>query len=48
MSKTKGPKIYKVKCTRCGYEWIPRTLKPKVCAKCRSPYWDKPRIRKPK
>lgn len=31
-------------CTRCGYEWQGRTeADPMVCAKCKSPYWDKPR-----
>ena len=33
------------KCTRCQYEWIPRgKTKPKFCARCNSPYWDRPRI----
>lgn len=32
------------KCLRCGHTWIPRTNnKPKVCANCKSPYWDRPR-----
>ena len=35
-------------CNRCGHTWIPRTLKPKYCAKCHSPYWNKPRMRKQK
>jgi len=31
-------------CERCGHEWITRNLKkPKVCPKCKSPYWDTPR-----
>ena len=32
------------KCYRCGHEWKP-TLKilPKVCPKCKSPYWDRPK-----
>jgi hypothetical protein len=34
----------KLKCLRCGHEWIPRRpIKPKVCPKCTSPYWDKPK-----
>ncbi len=38
------PIIHHLKCTRCGHTWFPRsTAKPKNCAKCRSPYWDKPR-----
>jgi predicted Zn-ribbon and HTH transcriptional regulator len=33
-------------CERCGHIWIPRAgLKPRVCPKCKSPYWDKPRRR---
>jgi hypothetical protein len=32
------------KCERCNHVW-PKTkdLKPRVCAKCHSPYWDRPR-----
>jgi predicted Zn-ribbon and HTH transcriptional regulator len=30
---------------RCGYEWIARNKaeRPRVCPKCKSPNWDKPR-----
>jgi len=30
---------------RCGHEWLPRDLaeKPRVCPKCKSPNWDKPK-----
>jgi hypothetical protein len=33
------------KCERCGYEWVPRDEKqePKVCPKCKSPYWNSPK-----
>jgi predicted Zn-ribbon and HTH transcriptional regulator len=32
------------KCLRCGHVWIPRKKeKPRVCPKCKSPYWDKPK-----
>ena len=30
-------------CSRCGHIWKPRQgldRKPKVCPKCKSPYWD--------
>ena len=40
--------IRPLKCTRCGYEWYPRTpQKPKYCAnkKCRSPYWNRPKVK---
>ena len=32
-------------CGRCGHEWVPRdkTQKPRVCPKCKNPYWDRPR-----
>ena len=39
--------IIKVKgfeCERCGHQWAPREKgKPRVCPKCKSPYWDKER-----
>lgn len=31
-------------CYRCEHKWIPRDEShPKVCPKCKSPYWDTPR-----
>ena len=31
-------------CERCGHKWAPRSKEnPRVCPKCHSPYWDKPR-----
>jgi predicted Zn-ribbon and HTH transcriptional regulator len=33
-------------CERCGHEWVKRQNspgEPKVCPKCKSPYWDTPR-----
>ena len=33
-------------CERCAYAWVPRrktVSEPKVCPKCKSPYWNKPR-----
>ena len=39
-----APVIKKLRCTRCGREWYPRTLKkPDVCPTCKSKYWDRPR-----
>jgi len=32
------------RCERCGHEWIPRgnpEVEPRVCPKCRSPWWNK-------
>jgi predicted Zn-ribbon and HTH transcriptional regulator len=33
-------------CLRCGYEWVPKRAEaPRVCARCKSPYWDRERTR---
>lgn len=33
-------------CERCTHEWVPRYDEPpRVCPKCKSPYWNKPRQR---
>ena len=32
-------------CNRCGYEWMSSAEIPNNCAKCRSPFWNKPRER---
>jgi len=39
--------VYFWKCERCGYEWLSRTegAEPSGCPNCKSPYWNKPRIR---
>ena len=34
------------RCERCDHEWIPRgglEDEPRVCPKCRSPWWNKPK-----
>src|SRR5437870_2472561 len=34
------------RCERCSHEWLPRADgddQPKVCPKCKSPYWNRPR-----
>ena len=36
------------RCERCGHEWVPRDIAaepegPRVCPKCKSPYWNRPR-----
>ena len=34
----------KVKCLRCGHEWIPiKSGTPNWCPNCKSPYWNKER-----
>lgn len=36
------------RCRRCGHTWVPREAAqpPRVCPKCKSPYWDRERERK--
>jgi len=34
-------KLLKVKCKKCGHEWIPRTDDVRLCPKCHSVRWDK-------
>ncbi len=33
------------RCERCEHEWVPRDKneEPRVCPKCKSPYWNTPR-----
>lgn len=34
------------RCERCEHEWLPREQgqdPPRVCPKCKSPYWNRPR-----
>ncbi len=39
------PEKQTVTCNRCGYEWTPRKgVTPKQCTRCKSPYWNKPRV----
>jgi hypothetical protein len=35
------------RCERCAHEWVPirADTEPKVCPKCKSPYWNTPRKR---
>jgi Zn finger protein HypA/HybF involved in hydrogenase expression len=36
------------KCERCEHVWVPRSMDvvPRVCPKCKSPYWNTPRKNK--
>ena len=37
------------RCERCDHKWLPRNNNtPKVCPKCKSPYWDRPKKNKNK
>jgi predicted Zn-ribbon and HTH transcriptional regulator len=35
-------KIEGFQCERCGHKWVPRDIQiePRVCPKCKSPYWN--------
>jgi len=35
-----------ITCSRCGNNWNPRKYRPKECPKCKSPDWNKPKIKK--
>ena len=38
-------KVPGYRCERCGHEWVPRTgAVPRVCPKCKSAYWDVPKM----
>ena len=47
MKGKKFPTKYDHSCNRCGYDWLSKTKSPGTCAnqKCRSPYWNKIRVR---
>jgi len=34
-------------CERCKHKWVARNSEePRVCPRCKSPYWDRPRKKK--
>jgi hypothetical protein len=35
--------IPRLRCTRCGHQWVPRQPKVWVCPKCHSPKWNEPK-----
>lgn len=36
--------VWGYRCERCEHEWVPRREEePRVCPKCKSPYWNRPR-----
>ncbi len=37
--------INQVTCQRCGHKWYPRSPEVIICPKCKSPYWDKKKVR---
>jgi len=47
LNKVGTIKLPILKCKRCGNEWIPRVVTlPKVCPKCKSPYWNSEKVKK--
>lgn len=40
--------IYEHNCNRCRQTFTSRLRNPEACGKCRSRYWNKPRVRAPK
>lgn len=37
--------VKQIECKRCGHVWTPRKTPVRLCARCRSSYWDVPRTR---
>jgi predicted nucleotidyltransferase len=35
-------------CYRCGNTWTPRVRIVRICPRCKSPYWEEPKIRVPR
>jgi uncharacterized protein len=40
-------KIPELHCYRCGNTWTPRSQIVRICPRCKSPYWEEPKIRVP-
>jgi predicted nucleotidyltransferase len=39
--------IPELHCYRCGNTWTPRGRVVRICPRCKSPYWEEPKIRVP-
>ncbi len=47
-TKTITIEVVTATCGRCGYKWeLKRGIVPKLCARCKSPYWNAERKHKP-
>lgn len=33
----------KLECLKCGHKWTPRQIEVRICPKCKTAYFDKPR-----
>lgn len=42
-----GTHVPRNRCSRCGADWVPREPAgwPLTCPRCRSPYWNRARVR---
>jgi len=40
---TKTTTVLECTCERCSHEWKSKGINPKVCPKCKSPYWNMPK-----
>ena len=38
--------ITAISCNKCEHIWLPKSYQPRICPKCKSPYWDRERKRK--
>jgi len=36
-------KLPRLKCLRCGHEWIPQQEEVKICPRCKTKHWDTPK-----
>ena len=34
-----------VQCNRCQHKWATKLEEPRFCPRCKSPYWNKKRVR---
>jgi DNA-directed RNA polymerase subunit RPC12/RpoP len=41
VDRLSNPKVYH--CLRCSKSWASYQIKPLVCGKCKSPYWNIPK-----
>ena len=48
MTVAKRITVYTHTCQACGKSWESKDRKPYRCGKCRSPYWNVPRVREKK
>jgi Zn finger protein HypA/HybF involved in hydrogenase expression len=38
--------VIELECKRCNHKWHPRKREVVICPKCKSPYWNRKRVRK--